>query len=660
MAVDNKKLITVEALQSVLTTQKEWLQTEFGKKQNTLKVSGTGLSLTGDTLSIDLDTAPFVVVSKLESKPASGQENKIYLVPGTSKGSENNYTEYLWIDNAWEKIGEFTPGIDWDSQLEGYAKETDALKSVEFNGTSGNLSYTPIDGSSTTVTIGAATSSNFGFVKSSTTGTTSGKDYNVEVNIDGTMKVNVPWTDTVFTPKNGNVTTVSDSAVNVTAGTYLTTTGGTLDVDTTKIATVDSVNTKYGKTEVDNAINDALKNAAYTTNTGTVTKVTGAAVADSHLTLTGEVTDEGTLTVGVASGYAIPSSEQIANWESAYEIVEGLDGTLEDTLEDYLKVEDFKGYVTDISVNGDQISYTVKGTTGSINVTNKVNNVANATNATNATNLVDAPALAAGTTDAKKITVKAGNKTSEEFEVPYAKEAGSATTATTATNIAEKPVLANVTSNNTVTVTVGDKTSDGIVVAYATKAGTASALEGFDPDDYVTKTTYPGDTTYGVVRAGANITIVDGVISAATPDEFELEAATGDKLGGIKLGYTGAGLAVELDAGSKAFVDVTTATAAKAGLVKSSTTGTEAGKDYNVQVNTDGTMKVNVPWTNTTVLKPGNCTVLKQDTTDTLDVNIGNDNEYGLKIESGILKVNIISADELKVLTDMFSTTAAE
>lgn len=38
------------------------------------------------------------------------------------------------------------------------------------------------------------------------------------------------------------------------------------------------------------------------------------------------------------------------------------------------------------------------------------------------------------------------------------------------------------------------------------------------------------------------------------------------------------------------------------GGVKSSTTGTTSGRDYNVEINSDGTMKVNVPWidTNTT------------------------------------------------------------
>ena len=40
-----------------------------------------------------------------------------------------------------------------------------------------------------------------------------------------------------------------------------------------------------------------------------------------------------------------------------------------------------------------------------------------------------------------------------------------------------------------------------------------------------------------------------------------------------------------------------TATASVLGGVKSSTTGTTSDRDYKVQINSDGTMKVNVPWT---------------------------------------------------------------
>jgi hypothetical protein len=50
---------------------------------------------------------------------------------------------------------------------------------------------------------------------------------------------------------------------------------------------------------------------------------------------------------------------------------------------------------------------------------------------------------------------------------------------------------------------------------------------------------------------------------------------------------------------------VTAATNTALGGVKSVTTGTATNRDYNVQVNTDGTMKVNVPWTDTNTTYTG-------------------------------------------------------
>ena len=58
---------------------------------------------------------------------------------------------------------------------------------------------------------------------------------------------------------------------------------------------------------------------------------------------------------------------------------------------------------------------------------------------------------------------------------------------------------------------------------------------------------------------------------------------------------------IEMDANNYSLPAATDETL---GGVKSSNTGTEPDRDYNVQVESDGTMKVNVPWTDTTYSLP--------------------------------------------------------
>lgn len=65
---------------------------------------GAGLTIAGDgTLSASVDTELFIIVTSL---PVTGLENKIYLVPMTSPEVSNEYEEWIWIDEEWEKIGE--------------------------------------------------------------------------------------------------------------------------------------------------------------------------------------------------------------------------------------------------------------------------------------------------------------------------------------------------------------------------------------------------------------------------------------------------------------------------------------------------------------------------------------------------------------------------
>ena len=87
------------------------LQQVINSKQETI-TAGTGLEFEGNTLNVTLDTTVFKVVSALPDSPAQGDENKIHLVPAESTGANNTYTEYVWVNSAWEILGEYNSEVD--------------------------------------------------------------------------------------------------------------------------------------------------------------------------------------------------------------------------------------------------------------------------------------------------------------------------------------------------------------------------------------------------------------------------------------------------------------------------------------------------------------------------------------------------------------------
>lgn len=99
-----------------------------------------------------------------------------------------------------------------------------------------------------------------------------------------------------------------------------------------------------------------------------------------------------------------------------------------------------------------------------------------------------------------------------------------------------------------------------------------------------------------------------------------------------------------------------TANAATIGGVKSSTTGTTADRDYLVEVNADGTMKVNVPWVdlNTTYTKATDSTLGL--------VKIGyteNDKNYPVELDGDDkMFVNVPWTDTNTTYTEATSSTS--
>lgn len=80
-------------------------------KQNNI-TAGIGLELVDNTLNVILDTEVFKVVQVLPAQPAEGDENKIHLVPSTTSGTQNIYTEYVYANNNWEILGEYDAHVD--------------------------------------------------------------------------------------------------------------------------------------------------------------------------------------------------------------------------------------------------------------------------------------------------------------------------------------------------------------------------------------------------------------------------------------------------------------------------------------------------------------------------------------------------------------------
>lgn len=88
---------------------------QIGQPNGVASLDSTG-NVPIDQLS-NIDTDLFVVVSELPTEDI--KEGKIYCIRDTSStAQDNNYIEYAYINNKWEKVGEFKAEPD----LSGYAR----------------------------------------------------------------------------------------------------------------------------------------------------------------------------------------------------------------------------------------------------------------------------------------------------------------------------------------------------------------------------------------------------------------------------------------------------------------------------------------------------------------------------------------------------------
>lgn len=70
-----------------------------------------------------LDLSLYIIADSLPTSDI--KTNKIYLVRNASGADNNIYTEYAYINNAWEKIGEYQASVDLSNYYN--KSETDSL-----------------------------------------------------------------------------------------------------------------------------------------------------------------------------------------------------------------------------------------------------------------------------------------------------------------------------------------------------------------------------------------------------------------------------------------------------------------------------------------------------------------------------------------------------
>lgn len=120
------------------------------------KINGKSiLKENGDTSDITIDFNLFVLVTSEKNMPTVGEPNKIYIVPAanpTFPNGTNKYIEYIYVNGAWEKLGEYRAEIP----IQDYLKKTDA--ETTYVKRSSNSPATYVLNSSASLTTADATS----------------------------------------------------------------------------------------------------------------------------------------------------------------------------------------------------------------------------------------------------------------------------------------------------------------------------------------------------------------------------------------------------------------------------------------------------------------------------------------------------------------------
>ena len=127
------------------------------------KINGKSILKTyGDTSDITIDLSLFIVPANNTLPTSDINPNKIYLIKdvGAPEDSHNVYVEYMYINSAWEKLGEYKSDVDLTGYLtitsaeRTYVKRDNYSPSTYILSSSNKLSENNLNDHSTAASVG--------------------------------------------------------------------------------------------------------------------------------------------------------------------------------------------------------------------------------------------------------------------------------------------------------------------------------------------------------------------------------------------------------------------------------------------------------------------------------------------------------------------------
>lgn len=275
---------------------------------NTTYKAGTGISIGSDNaINCTLDTSLYEVITDFPESPAT---NKIYLKQADTTGDSNTYVEYIYVNDKWEKLGEYKASVD----LTPYLKKADAKNYIKLTGiatvtSSGDTGITYNIPNTNTDTHHQAKNVIGASGATGNSATSNGGTYlNLVENgtVRSTHKIVGSGATTVSTDANGNITISSTDHNDNThyASSTVTTTGATATANTT---------TTNSNTYLNHVENGTVKSSHKIVGTGSAVVSAGT---DGTITIYADK-NTNTDTSTTESGHYLPSTEATGNSISA-------------------------------------------------------------------------------------------------------------------------------------------------------------------------------------------------------------------------------------------------------------------------------------------------------------------------------------------------------